>query len=224
MFIKKSTLMIILFLSFVLSQEQLAVVTKTIGPSEVISDKGSVKKIKRGQILYIGDRIITKKGSFISLIYIDDKSVLKIKENSDLTLNGQKNSNSILKRVDFVNGTIRVKISKRKSNNFIIASSVSVASVKGTDFWFLTNSQSGQDFIYGIEGLVQLQNKKSGLSIDIGGGITGLSTLDGNIQSIKTDAKSIPKDLEKEEQNSETLKIEFIDSSGKRKALVIKYK
>ena len=224
MFIKKSILMIVFSFSFVLCQEQLAVVTKTIGSSEVINDKGSVKKIKRGQILYIGDRIITKKGSFISLIYIDDKSVLKIKENSDLTLNGQKNSNSISKRIDFVNGAIRVKVSKRKSNNFIIASSVSVASVKGTDFWFLTHSQSGQDFIYGIEGLVQLQNKKSGLSIDIGKGITGLSTQDGNIQSIKTDPKSIPKDLEKEESSSETLKIEFIDSSGKRKTLVIKYK
>ena len=216
--------MIIFSLSFALCQEQLAVVTKAIGLAELINDKGSIKKIKRGQILYIGDRIITKKGSFISLIYIDDKSVLKIKENSDLTLNGQKNSNSISKRIDFVNGAIRVKISKRESNNFIIASSVSVASVKGTDFWFLTNSQSGQDFIYGIEGLVQLQNKKSGLSIDIGKGITGLSTQDGNIQSIKTDPKSIPKDLEKEESSSETLKIEFIDSSGKRKTLVIKYK
>ena len=206
------------------AQDQIAVTTKVFGNVEIFKKKGSSLKLKQGSILSIGDQIKTSRGSFAAIIFIDDRSILKIKENSILTLNGQRKKGSISKEINLQGGSLRAQVTDQNRKNFTIESSVSVASVKGTDFWFINDNDNGQDFIHGLDGLIELTNKDSGLSVDIEAGITGFSNIDGNLQTKKTDPKILPADEVDPESKTNSIEIEFLDSTGKKKKLIINYR
>jgi len=120
-------------------------------------------------------------------------------------------------------GTIRAQVGKQKRGNFVIRTSVSVASVKGTDFWLISDQKVG-DSVIGLEGIVSLLNQISGETLDVTSGFTGLSSMDGSLQSFKTDPKTIPEDPVGSAGDSKKLIIEFQDASGKKKTLIIDYK
>ncbi len=190
--------------------------------SAVVRGKDFPKSLNKGHIVESGDMISTGKGGFVALLFIDDKSALKIKENSEAIISGNKNNRAIAKRIGLKTGTLRAQIGKQQNRDFNVQTSVSVASVKGTDFWLISDKNNG-DSVIGIEGVIQLTNKISGNIIDIPSGITGLSTKDGKLQSYNTDPKTIPQDPSGNEGGNQKLRIEFKDASGKKKILVIEY-
>ena len=214
----------VFLISSIFAQDQMAVTTKVFGNVEIFKKKGSSLELKQGSILSIGDQIKTYRGSFAAIIFIDDRSILKIKENSIITLNGQRKRGSISKEIDLQEGTLRAQVTNQNTKNFTIESSVSVASVKGTDFWFINDKDNGQDFVHGLDGLIALTNKNSGISVDIEPGITGFSTIDGNLQTKKTDPKILPADEVDSESKINSIEIEFLDSTGKKKKLIINYR
>ena len=218
----KSGLSSILIISLLFGGEKIAVATKVIGSVEFVRGKDFAKSLNKGHIVESGDMISTGKGGFVALLFIDDKSALKIKENSEAIISGNKNNRAIAKRIGLKGGTIRAQIGKQQNRDFNVQTSVSVASVKGTDFWVVSDKNDG-DSIIGIEGVIQLTNKISGDIIDIPSGITGLSTKDGKLQSYSTDPKTIPQDPSGDESGNQKLRIEFKDASGKKKILVIEY-
>ena len=160
---------------------------------------------------------------FAALIFIDDKSALKIKENSELIISGKRTARAIAKEINLDSGTIRAQVGKQKRGDFVIRTSVSVASVKGTDFWLISDQKVG-DSVIGLEGIVSLLNQISGETLDVTSGFTGLSSMDGSLQSFKTDPKTIPVDPIGSAGDSKKLIIEFEDASGKKKTLIIDYK
>ena len=210
-----------LFFSFVTAGEKIAIVTKIIGNAEYVRGKTPSKSIKRGLIIETGDQISTKKGGFVALLFIDDKSALKIREKSQITINGKKTSKSISKRVNLSNGSVRAQVKNNK--NFIVQTSVSVASVKGTDFWFLSNKGS-RDSVMGLEGVITLQNRISGEKIDIKAGITGLSSVDGRLEAFQSDPSIIPADPTEINNKEKKMEILFKNSTGEEKTLIIEYK
>ena len=214
----------VFLISFLFAQDQMAVTTKVFGNVEIFKKKGSSVELKQGSILSIGDQIRTSRGSFAAIIFIDDRSILKIKENSILTLNGQRKRGAISKEMNLQGGSLRAQVTDQNRKNFTIESSVSVASVKGTDFWFINDNDNGQDFIHGLDGLIELTNKNSGISVDIEAGITGFSNIDGNLQTKKTDPKILPSDEVDPETKTNSIEIEFLDSTGKKKKLIINYR
>ena len=214
----------VFLISPLFAQDQIAVTTKVFGYVEIFKKKGSSVELKQGSILSIGDQIKTSRGSFTAIIFIDDRSILKIKENSILTLNGQIKRGSIFKEINLQGGSLRAQVTDQNRKNFIIESSVSVASVKGTDFWFINDNDNGQDFVHGLDGLIELTNKNSGISVDIEAGITGFSNIDGNLQTKKTDPKILPADELDTETKINSIEIEFLDSTGKKKKLIINYR
>ena len=218
----KKTFFIILICSFLFGGERIAVATKVIGSVEFIRGKDFSKSLKKGHIIESGDILKTKKGGFAAIIFVDDKSALKIKENTELEILGKNNNQSIAKRISLINGTVRAQVENQKNKDFIIQTSVSVASVKGTDFWVISDKSNG-DSIIGIEGVIQLANKISGEIIDIRKGITGLSSNNGKLESFNTDPKTIPSDPSGDDTVNQKIRIEFIDASGKKKILVIEY-
>ena len=218
----KSGLSLILISSLLFGGEKIAVATKVIGSVEFVRGKDFAKSLNKGHIVESGDMITTGKGGFVALLFIDDKSALKIKENTEVIISGNKNNLAIAKRIGLKGGTIRAQIGKQQNRDFSVETSVSVASVKGTDFWVVSDKNDG-DSIIGIEGVIQLTNKISGDIIDIPSGITGLSTKDGKLQSYRTDPKTIPQDPSSNEGGNQKLRIEFKDASGKKKILVIEY-
>ena len=199
-----------LLLCFAFAGEKIAIITKIIGKAEYVRNDKLPKNLKRGFIIESGDKISTKKGAFVALVFIDDRSALKIREKSQIVINGKKNARIINKKI-------------KTSKNFLVQTSVSVASVKGTDFWVISNDKIG-DSIIGLEGLVSLSNRISGEKIDIKKGTTGMSTNDGSLQIFKSDPKNTPLDLVQSEGQHKKLEIIFNDFSGKQKKLIIDYK
>ena len=210
-----------LFLCFAIAGEKIAIVTKIVGKAEYVRKKEAPKDLNRGFIIESGDEILTKQDAFVALVFIDDRSALKIKEKSQIVINGKKNAKKISKKINLNNGTIRAQVNS--SRDFLVQTSVSVASVKGTDFWVISDDKTG-DSIIGLEGIVTLLNRISGEKIDIKPGITGMSSKDGSLQSIKSDPKDIPIDLAQSADQEKKLEIILNDSSGKQKKLIIDYK
>ena len=210
-----------MLLSFTYAGEKIAIVTKIIGKAEYIRGQNSSKILNKGLIIESGDVISTFKGGFVALIFIDDKSALKIKEKTKITVNGKKGSRKISKKINLTNGTVRAQVEKNK--DFIIQTSVSVASVKGTDFWVISDKKIG-DSVIGLQGTVSLSNRISGEKIDISAGITGISSTNGSLQSFKSDPKNTPIDLDQSDKEDKKLEIIFKDSAGKKKKLIIDYK
>ena len=215
--------MSLLFISVILGGDRIAIVTKVIGSVNYTRGNDVSKSLKKGHIFESGDVLRTEKGGFAALIFIDDKSALKIKENSELIISGKRTARAIAKEINLDSGTIRAQVGKQKRGDFVIRTSVSVASVKGTDFWLISDQKVG-DSVIGLEGIVSLLNQISGETLDVTSGFTGLSSMDGSLQSFKTDPKTIPVDPIGSAGDSKKLIIEFEDASGKKKTLIIDYK
>ena len=212
----------ILLFSNIFAEEKIAIATKIIGNAKYIRGNDGESIIKKGQIFENGDIIATSKGGFVALLFIDDKTALKIKESTKLTISGKRAARSIAKEIKLDGGVIRATVSKQKQADFIIRTSVSVASVKGTDFWVISNKSN--DSLIGLDGKVEFSNIISGQSLDIISGKTGISSSSGDLQSFKTDPKSIPDDPSDNGKGEQKLEIKFEDASGNKKTLVIKYK
>ena len=219
---KNIVIILSLLFSNIFAEEKIAIATKIIGNALYIRGDEGELKIKKGQIFETGDIITTKKGGFVALLFIDDKTALKIKEKSKLTISGKRSAISIAKEIKLDGGVIRAIVSKQKQSDFIIRTSVSVASVKGTDFWVISNKSN--DSLIGLDGIVEFSNIISGQLLEITSGKTGISSLSGDLQSFKTDPKSIPDDPSDNSKGEQKLEIEFEDASGNKKTLVIKYK
>ena len=219
---KKIIIIFTLLFSNIFAEEKIAIATKIIGNALYIRGGEGELKIKKGQIFETGDIITTKKGGFVALLFIDDKTALKIKEKSKLTISGKRSARSIAKEIKLDGGVIRAIVSKQKQSDFIIRTSVSVASVKGTDFWVISNKSN--DSLIGLDGIVEFSNIISGQLLEITSGKTGLSSISGDLQSFTTDPKNIPDDPSDNNKGAQKLEIEFEDASGNKKTLVIKYK
>ena len=89
---------IFFFFSLVYS-EKIAVATKIKGGVErMIVGEKTFSRLKPGTILSDGDKIRSGRDGFAALIFIDDKSTLKIKENSEVVVTGQRTAASISKK------------------------------------------------------------------------------------------------------------------------------
>ena len=219
---RKIFLCLLFLINSVVFADKIAVATKVKGMAEIMKvGKKEFNNLKSGSILDDGDKIRTGKSGFVAIIFIDDKSALKIKEKTKVTVNGKKGSRKISKKINLTNGTVRAQVEKNK--DFIIQTSVSVASVKGTDFWVISDKKIG-DSVIGLQGTVSLSNRISGEKIDISAGITGISSTNGSLQSFKSDPKNTPIDLDQSDKEDKKLEIIFKDSAGKKKKLIIDYK
>jgi len=213
-----------LVMSFTYANEKIAVATKVIGKVEVGKNTPvEYLRIKPGTILENGDRIRTGNNGFVAVIFIDDKSVLKIKENTELEITGKLSANEIAKQINMDIGTVRAKVEKQNNTKFIIRTPTSVASVKGTDFWLISDPLTGDQLI-GLEGAVNLMNILSGVSMDVFNGKTGNSTIDGALNVSATNVRNIPVDPETEEvESGSELKIYLERPDGTQKSVIIKY-
>ncbi len=210
------------FLFSTLSANKIAVATKVKGLVEIKKvGKKEFLSLKAGSILDDGDKIRTGSSGFVAIIFIDDKSTLKIKENSEAVINGQRTTKDISKKINLDGGVIRASISKQNVD-FVIQTPTSVASVKGTDFWLISDDSGDQ--VIGIEGLVSLVNNETGQEVNVSSGMTGISTPDGQVGVSETDVANIPEDLDEgSEEGPSQLKIYFEGPNGEQKVFIIDY-
>ncbi len=222
-----SVLILIVFASLVLAANQVAVVTKVTGTAnlkKVNKPKTGMVTLKPGMVLDDGDRIKTEANGFVAVVFIDDKTTVKVKENTELEITGKRQAASIAKKINMEKGTLRAQVTKQAKGEFVIQSSTSVASVKGTDFWFISDPVLGDQLI-GLSGMVTFTNLASGMSVDVTGGVTSTSQSDGTMNTNTTDPGTVPTDPDDETGGSQTqeLKIQFIGPDNTVKTLIIEY-
>ena len=222
---KKNIKHIILLSSIICSfvfANKIAVATKIKGMVEIMSvGKKDFSNLKPGTILSDGDKIRTGSKGFAAIIFIDDKSTLKLKENSEAVITGQRSAASISKKINMDVGTVRATITKQNTD-FVIQTPTSVASVKGTDFWLVTDPENG-DQIIGIEGIVGLTNIETGQEVDVSEGMSGISTPDGNLGLEETDQSSIPDDPDEDIEGPSQIKIYLEGPNGEQRVMIIEY-
>ena len=219
--IKHIILLSFIIFSFVFANK-IAVATKIKGMVEIMPvGKKDFANLKPGTILSDGDKIRTGSKGFAAIIFIDDKSTLKLKENSEAVITGQRSAASISKKINMDVGTVRATITKQNTD-FVIQTPTSVASVKGTDFWLVTDPENG-DQIIGIEGIVGLTNIETGQEVDVSEGMSGISTPDGNLGLEETDQSSIPDDPDEDIEGPSQIKIYLEGPNGEQRVMIIEY-
>jgi len=219
---KRYSFFTIFLLVSTLSANKIAVATKVKGLVELMKvGKKEFSSLKTGSILEDGDKIRTGNSGFVAIIFIDDKSTLKIKENSEAVITGQRTTKDISKKINLDGGTIRASISKQNVD-FVIQTPTSVASVKGTDFWLISDDSGDQ--VIGMEGLVSLVNTDTGQEVSVSSGMTGVSTPDGQVGVSETDMANVPEDPDEDsEEGPSQLKIYFEGPNGEQKVFIIDY-
>ena len=216
-------LLFALFIETVVSEEHsiIAVTTKAKGNvSHRAWDSEEYINLLPAKSLNDGDHIQTGEDGFGAIVYLDDKSMIKIKENTNFDVMGTKSQGRISKRLKINNGTIKASIQKGKEGGFVIETPTSVATVKGTEFWMVTSSEGDQ--VFGLEGTVELKNIISGEIKMVGVDETGTSLQTGEINVTTTDPSKVPTEDEKQEINE--FDIHFEGPDGDQKTMKIRYR
>mgnify|MGYP001322588728 CR=1 FL=1 len=201
--------------------ELIAVTTKAKGDVTFRPwDSKDFTDLKPAKALNDGDHIQTGSDGFGALVYLDDKSTIKIKENTDFDVIGSRDEEGISKRIKINSGTIKAKIQEGSTSGFVIETPTSVATVKGTEFWLVASSDG--DKVFGLEGIVELTNVVSGEIVMVGVNETGTSLPTGEVEVTATVSEDIP--TEEEEQEINEFEIEFEGPDGNQKTMKIKYR
>ena len=194
----------------------------------ILKSKGNVKVRKgknknwqdgnRGKRLDSGDIIKTYEQALAAIMFTDDKSLLKVRDNSTLAIRGKRTKQSIAKRIACKFGDFWIKVSKQKSK-LLVETPSGVAAVKGTEFYCIVDSE-GNTHVLVIEGIVELMNKLGKALAKAGQ--TGKLVKGQSPKVSPTDPDSVP-DWAGDDKQSNELQFEFEDSDGNKKNLKIIY-
>lgn len=165
--------------SFAWGADRIALATKVSGQVSLIDLAELTAPLKRGTVLEDGMIVETGTDGLAVIMFIDDKSILRIHKNTILTVGGERSATAISKNITIEIGKVRAQVAEQRRGEFVIATPTSVASVKGTDFWVTTDPVLGDIFL-GVEGLIEILNLISGNIIEVGGGQVGTSGTDGS--------------------------------------------
>jgi hypothetical protein len=177
--------------------DKLAVISKVQG-DVMLKKSGTFEydvQASLGTIIEDGDRVKVGEG-FAVLFLVDDKSQLKLRPNTDMGLRLTPNDNGESFHVSLDYGQLLTEYNKTSDYGFTLQTPTSVASIKGTKFW--TNSGEDGDQVVVVEGLVEVANSITGMTVDVPAGETANSTNSGGLDSGPSEDGDIPLDPEEE--------------------------
>jgi len=218
-------ILVIIFNTCLMGAEKIAIAIKVKGNVSILN-QGSKNKssLKPGTPLLNEDKILTGRGGFAALMYLDDKTVVKLLENSDLTIEGKRSNSRIKKSLDINYGKIAADVAKQRGNDFRIATPTSVASVKGTELAVASDPKTGDSFTL-IEGLIEVTNSITGESKEVEEGETAVSTPEGSLEVRETTTEDMAGFEEADvEIPAQELRFEVEDENGNIKEIIIQFK
>lgn len=206
-------------ISLAAANENIAVVIKLEGEVRVTpANSMKSEKVQKGQILKDGDKLETGAASFCALKFLDDKSLLRIKEKSSCVIEGKRNEKSIEKNIFVEAGTFFLSLF-RQDKTFKVTTPTSVASVKGTKWWII---QALDTRYVVIDGAIQLDNNAG--KVLVRKGQTGIVSSRNQMPEVRlTRSGDIPSD-ELDEGSLRSLDFEFNNSSGQTRVLRVRIK
>jgi hypothetical protein len=178
--IKKIIFLFIFLYSSILSAEIIGRVMKANGQVLIKPIGGSSYsvEVKPGQSVSNGDAIRVGEGSFAVVIFLDDKSVVKVRENTDFQFVETSNTRSLI--ID--QGTTLHNVNKEgRQKAYRVETPVSVASVKGTEFSAFHDAVAGIDKFVGKTGNFDVFNTISGMTVNVGAGQKAVSNALGQL-------------------------------------------
>ncbi len=173
---------------------------------------------QKGMHLNSGHVVRTRAGGFAAVMFSDDKTLLKIRENSTVVIGGKRDQTTISKRLRVTLGQIWLNVSKQKSDLQVETPS-GMATVKGTEFYTIVDER-GNSTIICIRGLISMLNKFG--TIMVRSGETGILPMLSAPSKFKTKPEDIPTWANSASDLKE-LKFEFQDADGKKKSIIIEY-
>lgn len=230
---KKLKYIIILILGFSvitfsyeqLSKKTLGVVRKAINRVEKKEPESEWTKANRGTPLFTRDQMRTGKKS-VAIIKFSDNSILRVLENSELILLGEKSNRQIINNIKILKGFFGFDIIKLQNEQYTFESPTSVASIRGTRGIF--SHQNEFDILIVLEGVVNIKNITTGKESDVKEGEICYSYADGRLETRKATEEEVNATEENlkigETQRDNELKLELKDSEGNKKELKLKYK
>lgn len=116
-----------------------------------------------GEQLFSGDTLSTKDEGF-ALVYFMDKSIAKVKPQSFLILHGEVSNNvkDMSTRINLEQGEVYLNVEPQGTSSFEVATSRSLASVKGTDF-----GSKSSGYFWVDEGQVDITALNSGQTVSL---------------------------------------------------------
>ena len=200
---KRKLLVLFFVFSNLLLAETIGRVMKANG-TVLVKPMGSPSysvQVKPGQAISNGDAIRVGEASFAVVIFLDDKSVVKIRENTDFQFVETSNTRSLI--ID--QGTTLHNVNKEnRKKTYRVETPVSVASVKGTEFSSFHDAVSGVDKFVGKSGNFEVFNSISGATVNVGPGQKAVSNALGQLIPAPAEPGDFPEDPDGEsspEQN-----------------------
>ncbi|MBN1540936.1 FecR domain-containing protein [candidate division KSB1 bacterium] len=199
------------------AEKDIALVLKVKGEAQVKLNSRPWQSLQKGSRLSSGTEIRTGHDALVALVFTDDKSMMKIRQDSQVLLKGQRDQNQIRKQIAVDLGAIWARITPGGAG-FRMETPSGVAAVKGTEFYGIVGPD-GVTIIIGIRGLIELFNETG--SVLVGAGQTGTATKD-QIPELQMTQQL---DNWAEEDNLvRELEIEFQNEKSETKTLKIRYR
>ena len=180
----------------------------------------------RGEPLFNGDTLRTDNRGYAAVQFMD-KSYAKVKPKSELIVRGDvKNTNSITTNIVLKGGEILLEITERRAGNeFEVTTSTAVASVKGTKFGVQENSS----YFWVEEGLVDLQSRATGNTVQLAAMMFGQINADNTITTGEITREQLLQlnedyeSLNKSVTDPKIIKFRFRDKDGEWREIELKY-
>jgi len=199
--------------------EDVAIILKTKGDVKVKKEEEQKWfKGTRGIRLDSGDIVKTYEKSLAAIMFTDDKSLLKVRDNAALAIRGKRLKTTMTKRIVCSMGNFWLKVTQQKSK-VLVETPSGIAAVKGTEFYGVVD-ENGNTMIIVIEGIVQLINKLGEALVEAGQ--TGIMSKGLPPKVFKTDSSQKMKWAD-EDKITKELEFEFQDGNGNKKYLKIIY-
>lgn len=178
----------------------------------------------KGEPLYSGDTLRTYESGYAAVQFMD-KSFAKVKPNSELTVRGKVgNDKSTSARIALEAGEIFMEVTPRSDNNFEVAASKSVASVKGTSFGVRSDNYAWVE-----EGVVEFLSTETGETVSLTANMFGKVNEDNSITTGKLTDEELENlredfdELEGDTGGPKRMKLRFRDENGQIREIEIDY-
>ncbi len=200
------------------NDKDVALMLKTKGMVEVNQQGRNVwSAANRGERIHSGQVVRTGDESFAALVFTDDKTQLKIRANSSVTINGKREKEGIAKRISLGFGELWAKVT-RQNTAMRVETPSGVATVKGTEFNALY--LNAIFYVYCQQGLLEVFNQFGTLLLS-GNEIARL--VQGQPPERFVGNPDELFELGDDDGQGSTLEIEFENQDGNKKKLIIEY-
>ena len=195
------------------NEKDIAIFLKTVGQVQLNRNgNGQWYLAKRGSRLHSGNIVQTGDKSLASIVFTDDKSLLKVRSKSRITINGRREDEQIKKTILMRLGELWAKVTK--GSFYRVETPNGVAAVKGTQFYAFSGDTMR---IFCTDGLIEGETNRGKLLL-----------YPGEVAEMRRDAPPTKRPFTADElpnwaadETEETLEVEFENEAGQKKKLNI---